>query len=147
MIPFSCLCAKYCIIFQKMLNYFFRFSCIFIVVFLIYTSLIFLFPFPAPCPPTNVSAELNCTTRKALVSWSNAAEATGYSVQATSVNGHNSSCSEMGTSCHLNNLVCGQEYSVVVEAMHTGCPGPASAPATLDTGGYNVAAPNLRASH
>ncbi|XP_071348392.1 LOW QUALITY PROTEIN: pneumococcal serine-rich repeat protein-like [Trachinotus anak] len=87
----------------------------------------------APCPPTNVSATLNCTAHNALVSWSSAAAATGYSVQATSANGHNSSCSEMGTSCNLNSLVCGQEYSVVVEAMHTGCPGPASAPVWLAT--------------
>ncbi|XP_029309573.1 fibronectin type III domain-containing protein 7-like isoform X3 [Cottoperca gobio] len=80
-----------------------------------------------------MSVELNCTTLNTLVSWSSAAVATGYSVQATSMNGHNSSCSEMGTSCDLNNLVCGEEYSVVVEAMHTGCPGPASAPARLVT--------------
>ncbi|XP_033507400.2 uncharacterized protein LOC117272533 [Epinephelus lanceolatus] len=87
----------------------------------------------APCPPTNVSAKINCTTRNALVSWSSAAAATAYSVQAISTSGHNSSCSEMGTSCTLNDLICGGEYSVVVEAMHTGCPGPASAPARLAT--------------
>ncbi|XP_039670578.1 fibronectin type III domain-containing protein 7-like [Perca fluviatilis] len=87
----------------------------------------------APCPPTNVSAVLNCTTRTALVRWSSAAAATAYSVQATSMSGLNSSCSDMGTSCSLNNLVCGLEYSVVVEAMNTGCPGPASAPAMLAT--------------
>lgn len=97
----------------------------------------FPFQFSAPCPPTNVSATLNCTTHKALVSWSNAAADTGYSVQATSISGHNSSCSEMGTSCHLNNLACGQEYSVYVNAIHTGCPGPASHPATLTTGEHN----------
>uniref|UniRef100_A0A3Q4BAF0 Fibronectin type-III domain-containing protein n=1 Tax=Mola mola TaxID=94237 RepID=A0A3Q4BAF0_MOLML len=67
----------------------------------------------------------------------NAAADTGYSVQATSISGHNSSCSEMGTSCHLNNLACGQEYSVYVNAIHTGCPGPASRPATLTTGEHN----------
>nr|XP_019957336.1 PREDICTED: fibronectin-like [Paralichthys olivaceus] len=87
----------------------------------------------APCPPTNVSAELNCTTHKALVSWSSAAAATAYSIEANSTNGHFSSCSDMGTSCDLDNLVCGQQYSVVVEAMHTGCPGPASPPAMLTT--------------
>ncbi|XP_074544742.1 uncharacterized protein LOC141804293 [Halichoeres trimaculatus] len=87
----------------------------------------------APCPPSNVSALLNCTTRKAMVSWSSAAAASAYSVQALSASGHNSSCSEMGTSCYLDNLLCGQEYSVVVEAMHTGCPGPASSPARLTT--------------
>ncbi len=62
----------------------------------------------------------------------------------------------MGTSCHLNSLVCGQEYSVVVEAMNAGCPGPASAPATLTTGECNSnltvvilfnTAPNLREPH
>ncbi|CAJ1072098.1 unnamed protein product%2C partial [Xyrichtys novacula] len=87
----------------------------------------------APCPPTNVSAILNCTSQTAMVSWRSAAAASAYSVQAISDDGHNSSCSEMGTSCHLRNLLCGQEYSVVVEAMHTGCPGPASAPARLLT--------------
>ncbi|KAE8290995.1 Fibronectin type III domain-containing protein 7 Precursor [Larimichthys crocea] len=87
----------------------------------------------APCPPTSVVATINCTTHNALVSWSSAAAATGYSVQATTTNGHNTSCSAMGTSCDLNNLVCGQEYSVVVEAMHSGCPGPASNPTTLVT--------------
>ncbi|XP_047445276.1 mucin-4-like [Mugil cephalus] len=87
----------------------------------------------APCSPTSVSADLNCSTHNALVSWSSSAEATGYSVQATSTDGDNSSCSAMDTSCTLDNLVCGQEYTVVVEGMHTGCPGPASAPATLTT--------------
>ncbi|KAM9719839.1 uncharacterized protein fndc7rs1 [Menidia menidia] len=90
----------------------------------------------APCPPTSVSAELNCSTHSALVSWRNAAAAaanTAYSVQATSSSGHNSSCSDLGTSCYLNDLVCGQEYSVFVEAIHAGCPGPVSAPTTLNT--------------
>lgn len=40
----------------------------------------------------------------------------------------------MGTSCQLSDLVCGQQYSVVVEAMTSGCPGPTSAPVTLTTG-------------
>ncbi|XP_041848242.1 uncharacterized protein LOC121644412 [Melanotaenia boesemani] len=89
----------------------------------------------APCPPATVSAEQNCTAHRALVSWSNTAAsvATAYIVQATSSNGHKSSCSDMGTSCYLDNLVCGQDYSVAVEAINTGCPGPASSPAMLTT--------------
>ncbi|XP_029687008.1 fibronectin-like [Takifugu rubripes] len=87
----------------------------------------------APCPPTNVSAKHNCTTRKALVCWGNTAASTGYSVLAISNSGQNSSCSNMGTSCQLSDLVCGQQYSVVVEAMTSGCPGPTSAPVTLTT--------------
>ncbi|KAM8849322.1 fibronectin type III domain-containing protein 7-like [Spinachia spinachia] len=90
----------------------------------------------SPCSPTNVSAALNCTTLDALVSWRSSAAASGYAVEATSTNGDNSSCSEMGTSCILNNLVCGKDYSVVVKAMHNGCPGPSSVPATLTTGAY-----------
>ncbi|XP_030016445.1 uncharacterized protein LOC115437357 [Sphaeramia orbicularis] len=82
--------------------------------------------YTAPCPPSNVSAELNCVTHDGVVSWSPAAASVAYSVQAMSVNGHNSSCSSMGTSCNLEDLVCGQEYSVVVEPMHTGCSGPVS---------------------
>lgn len=60
-------------------------------------------------------------------------------VQATSANGHSSNCSDLGTSCHLNSLVCGQEYSVVVEAVDPGCPGPASVPTTITTGECTVA--------
>uniref|UniRef100_A0A3P9L3F5 Fibronectin type-III domain-containing protein n=1 Tax=Oryzias latipes TaxID=8090 RepID=A0A3P9L3F5_ORYLA len=89
--------------------------------------------YSAPCPPTNLSAELNCTTRNAVVSWRTVTTAvfTANNVQATSPDGHNSSCSSMGSSCNLDDLVCGQKYSVVVEAINAGCPGPASAPTFL----------------
>uniref|UniRef100_A0A3B3IE65 Fibronectin type-III domain-containing protein n=2 Tax=Oryzias latipes TaxID=8090 RepID=A0A3B3IE65_ORYLA len=89
--------------------------------------------YTAPCPPTNLSAELNCTTRNAVVSWRTVTTAvfTANNVQATSPDGHNSSCSSMGSSCNLDDLVCGQKYSVVVEAINAGCPGPASAPTFL----------------
>ncbi|XP_032422074.1 uncharacterized protein LOC116722071 [Xiphophorus hellerii] len=89
----------------------------------------------APCSPTSVSADLNCTTRNALISWTNAAAtaATAYSALATSSAGHNASCSDMGSSCDLDQLFCGQHYSVVVEAIHAGCPGPASAPVAFAT--------------
>lgn len=81
-----------------------------------------------------MSAKHNCTARQALVSWGDAAASTGYSVLAMSTGGHNASCSDMGSSCRLSSLACGQQYSVVVEAMHPGCPGPASAPVTFTTG-------------
>lgn len=42
----------------------------------------------------------------------------------------------MGTSCELRDLACGQQYSVVVEALQSGCPGPASTPVLLTTGDY-----------
>ncbi|XP_054624499.1 uncharacterized protein LOC129177418 [Dunckerocampus dactyliophorus] len=87
----------------------------------------------APCPPGDVYAGMNCTSREAMVSWTTAAAATAYSVQATSTYGHNSSCIEMGTSCDLKNLVCGQNYSVMVEAMHSGCAGLTSSPVWLAT--------------
>lgn len=75
-----------------------------------------------------------------MVSWTSAAEASaaGYMVQATSINGHYSSCEVMDTFCHIDNLVCGQEYSIVVEAVHDGCPGPAGPPVMLSTGECNV---------
>ncbi|KAM3604918.1 uncharacterized protein V6R79_017981 [Siganus canaliculatus] len=87
----------------------------------------------APCPPTDVSARMNCSLHNAMVSWSSAAAATAYSALAVSTDGHNSSCRETGSFCSLSNLVCGQVYSVVVEAEHTGCPGPASPPVALTT--------------
>ncbi|XP_015242186.1 PREDICTED: uncharacterized protein LOC107092315 [Cyprinodon variegatus] len=87
----------------------------------------------APCPPTSISADLNCTTHTALISWSRAAAATAYSAVATSSAGHNSSCIDMGASCELEHLVCGQQYSVIVEAIHASCPGPASAPVNFST--------------
>ncbi|XP_014840249.1 PREDICTED: uncharacterized protein LOC106916456 [Poecilia mexicana] len=89
----------------------------------------------APCPPTGVSADLNCTKRNALITWTNAAAtaATSYVALATSSAGHNASCSGTGTSCDLDRLACGQRYSVAVEAIHASCPGPASAPVTFAT--------------
>ncbi|XP_054602382.2 serine-rich adhesin for platelets [Nothobranchius furzeri] len=90
----------------------------------------------APCMPTSVSAELNCTSSKALISWRRGAsvEATAYNALATSSTGHNSSCTSMGASCYIDHLVCGQVYSVSVEAIHSGCPGPVSPPTKLSTG-------------
>ncbi|KAK0153692.1 Fibronectin type III domain-containing protein 7 [Merluccius polli] len=88
---------------------------------------------PALCPPTNISASLDCGTGEALVTWSRATGATAYSVEANSTNGHSSSCSSNGFSCSLNDLVCGEEYTVVVMAMDTGCAGPTSVPVNLTT--------------
>ncbi|KAM6948324.1 uncharacterized protein fndc7rs1 [Aplochiton taeniatus] len=87
----------------------------------------------APCAPSNVSASLRCDTGVALVTWSRAAGAMAYTVQAQDSDGRNSTCSDTGTQCSLSDLSCGQEYSVVVMAMTTGCPGPASLPVTLTT--------------
>ncbi|KAK6311083.1 hypothetical protein J4Q44_G00191380 [Coregonus suidteri] len=87
----------------------------------------------APCVPTNIASSLDCGTGMALITWNSAVGATAYTVQAEGNHGHNSSCSDTGTQCSLKNLVCGQEYSVVVVAMHTGCPGPGSQAVTFTT--------------
>uniref|UniRef100_A0A674DRB0 Uncharacterized LOC115157442 n=1 Tax=Salmo trutta TaxID=8032 RepID=A0A674DRB0_SALTR len=87
----------------------------------------------APCVPTNIASSLDCGTGMAFITWNSAVGATAYTVQAEGNHGHKSSCSDTGTQCSLKNLACGQEYSVVVVALHTGCPGPGSQAVTFTT--------------
>ncbi|KAK7945711.1 hypothetical protein WMY93_001439 [Mugilogobius chulae] len=87
----------------------------------------------APCAPTAVAANLDCNSKEAVVTWNISDSAESYRVQAQSSDGNTSFCTDPSTTCNLQQLLCGQEYTVSVEAVNTGCTGPASDSTTFIT--------------
>ncbi|KAF7660957.1 hypothetical protein LDENG_00272160 [Lucifuga dentata] len=76
----------------------------------------------APCDPTNVAADLDCSSGVVTVTWEASAGAAFYTVVAQDSEGdHASSCKSTGTSCELHELQCGKEYTVIVLAGDRSC--------------------------
>lgn len=69
----------------------------------------------APCDPTDVSAFLDCPSGVATVNWTASAGAEYYTVRAIAED-YVDSCGSVETSCQLQNLHCGLNYSVIVLA-------------------------------
>ncbi|KAJ8274470.1 hypothetical protein COCON_G00090950 [Conger conger] len=88
----------------------------------------------APCAPTHVTTTYYCDTNIALVSWDSAQGATMYTVRAEGNRGHSTSCNNTDTLCTLNDLRCGQDYSIIIVAMHDSCATFASEPVNISTG-------------
>ncbi|XP_073671225.1 uncharacterized protein [Paramisgurnus dabryanus] len=89
----------------------------------------------APCPPQNVSANVNSSSNTATVTWGSSQGAVLYSVTASSVNGQSVNCTSASTSCVLSPLTCGQQYTITVRAVGTNYSSEASAPVQIQTGG------------
>ncbi|XP_039458353.1 fibronectin type III domain-containing protein 7-like [Oreochromis aureus] len=81
----------------------------------------------APCPPTFMNNTLICGTNSSSLSWTPVADATGYTVDATTSNGHKVSCSSATASCTLTDLQCSETYTATVTAHSNECD---SAPGT-----------------
>lgn len=96
--------------------------------------MVYLFPSPEPCSPSNVSSRLICgAAAAAQVGWAPSANAVTYAVKATS-NGQVLTCSSPSPNCTLSNLVCGQAYSIRVTATDGTCVSSFSAPFSQDQG-------------
>ncbi|XP_036412774.1 mucin-5AC-like [Colossoma macropomum] len=87
----------------------------------------------APCLPTILSTSLDCATNAALLSWTPVSSAILYIVNATSTNGHESSCVSTNFSCSLTGLQCGQKYSVYATARGEQCDSSPSTSVTVIT--------------
>uniref|UniRef100_A0AAV2JWT6 Fibronectin type-III domain-containing protein n=1 Tax=Knipowitschia caucasica TaxID=637954 RepID=A0AAV2JWT6_KNICA len=72
-----------------------------------------------PCIPQNVVVKEQCTSN--LVSWSPSNGTTGYNATATSLGGQVLICITNVTSCTWDNLQCGEQYNVTVEAYDDSC--------------------------
>ncbi|KAF7661786.1 hypothetical protein LDENG_00254330 [Lucifuga dentata] len=88
-----------------------------------------------PCPPVNVTTNLDCGTNLLMVSWNLAAVPLNYTVTAMPLAGHISAvtCHSNNASCSLSGLQCGHIYNVSVRASHGSCSGACSAPQTVHT--------------
>lgn len=94
----------------------------------------FFFIPPAPCLPINVTATKNCGQNIVEVSWQASPGAKNYSAAAIDGNGHRLECVSNGTSCRLNGVVCGRNYSVTVAAVDDVCTSKRSSAVQLLSG-------------
>ncbi|XP_012990390.2 uncharacterized protein LOC105029012 isoform X2 [Esox lucius] len=87
----------------------------------------------APCVPQNVVNSLFCDNNTLSVSWAPASIDRNYSATARAVNGTSGSCTTMGSTCMLDGLPCGQQYTITVSFTSSNCSGPSSRPQTVQT--------------
>ncbi|XP_071200535.1 mucin-3B [Salvelinus alpinus] len=87
----------------------------------------------APCVPTHLTADVDCEAGITSVTWDSARGATGYTVHAEGSGGHNATCTSSDTNCAFLDLVCGQDYTMVVLANHDSCVSLASESITTTT--------------
>lgn len=88
-----------------------------------------------PCPPSQLSVTLNCSTNAAALTWNSSPNAVSYSGKAVSTDGHSVTCDAGASlSCQLQGLQCGKEYSFTVSASDGDCHSPDSNPVIQATG-------------
>lgn len=88
-----------------------------------------------PCPPSQLSVSLNCSTNAAVLTWNSSPNAVSYTGKAVSTDGHNVTCDAGASlSCQLQGLQCGKEYSFTVSASDGDCHSPDSNPVIQTTG-------------
>ncbi|XP_039513478.1 uncharacterized protein fndc7rs1 [Pimephales promelas] len=81
----------------------------------------------APCPPHNVSANVQCDSGSVLVSWSPAVDASQFRVEMESeITGVISSCNSTNTQCSITHLPCGESFNISVVALRGSCQSQAS---------------------
>ena len=93
----------------------------------------YLFSPTVPCVPTGLAAERTCGESSVEVTWAASRGAQRYAVTAVA-DGHRAECSSNGTTCTLQELMCGQVYSVTMVAINDDCSTAESAAVTLNTG-------------
>ncbi|XP_062308247.1 uncharacterized protein LOC134012721 [Osmerus eperlanus] len=74
-----------------------------------------------PCQPTQIRAEMDCESRVGMLTWSMSAGAVSYRATAIPQLGQSVTCDTNNTHCYLDDLACGEEYSVSVEARGENC--------------------------
>ncbi|KAI3368520.1 hypothetical protein L3Q82_025527 [Scortum barcoo] len=76
----------------------------------------------AACPPDQVTATLDCAANEALISWRGEPNMNSFTASIVDEDQGLLSCSSTNTSCRIENLKCGQLYTVTV-CHHDGmCP-------------------------
>lgn len=92
-------------------------------------------PSSAPCPPSQLSVSVNCSTNSAVLHWNSSPNAVSYTGKAVCRDGHNVTCDAgAGLSCRLDSLQCGKEYSFTVSSSDGHCQSPDSEPVIRTTG-------------
>lgn len=76
-------------------------------------------PHPEPCPPSGVTASVDCQQLSATVSWEESDLALSYMAYLESPSGHQIHCASTGaqTQCEVTQLMCSMVYDVWVKAL------------------------------
>ncbi len=88
----------------------------------------------APCVPQGETANLDCVTNSAWVTWLQAKGAESYSVLAVERGGTNSSCSAADLQCNVPDLLCGATYTFHITAVNSFCRSPPGNAFQIQTG-------------
>ena len=87
-----------------------------------------------PCPPTHVTAWVDCPTNTASLTWDASPNAATYTAKAVGTDGHSVSCASATPGCQLAGLHCGQAYVFTAAASDGSCASPDSMPITQQSG-------------
>ncbi|XP_027882788.1 uncharacterized protein fndc7b [Xiphophorus couchianus] len=87
-----------------------------------------------PCPPSQLTASINCSDNSAKLSWGSSPNAASYTGKASSLDGHTVTCDPgLTLGCQLTGLQCGKQYSFTVSASDGDCRTADSQPVNLTT--------------
>ena len=86
-----------------------------------------------PCSPTIMSKQYTCETNTAVFSWTEPLGRLGFLAQVAGV-GYQDSCQTTNTSCAFQNLPCGLDLHLTVEAQGAKCNSTPSVSKSLQTG-------------
>lgn len=89
---------------------------------------------PVPCPPTNLAVSVGCSQDSARFNWTTSIGSILYVVVAEDANGYSYSCNSMGTTCLMEGLRCGQNYTASIVGSNLQCNSSASAEIAFMTG-------------
>lgn len=91
--------------------------------------------FPASCAPVIQGYSNNCISNSTLVTWTKDNYTLSVMINATSNQGQSLSCSSStNNSCVLDNLLCGQNYTVLAVAKGVQCTSKPSSAIQIVTG-------------
>ncbi|XP_078263980.1 fibronectin type III domain-containing protein 7-like [Rhinoraja longicauda] len=88
----------------------------------------------APCIPEIITAQVDCDTNDALVSWEQSKGSDLYVATAKATDEHEHLCNTVETSCKITDLHCGQSYNITVKAGNEICNSSESVQIGIQTG-------------
>lgn len=82
-----------------------------------------LFPFNplVPCTPANLTVSVGCSQDSAIFSWTSSIGSIFYVVVAMDASGYSHNCNSMSTTCVMEGLRCGQNYSAHIVGSNLQC--------------------------
>ncbi|XP_075901618.1 uncharacterized protein fndc7b isoform X2 [Nelusetta ayraudi] len=86
-----------------------------------------------PCVPQHVEAQVVCESGAVAVSWEPSKGASSYAAVAQGNGGYDSTCNSSETTCLFEDLLCGQNYSIMVHASDGTCSSAGSSPVEINT--------------